>query len=186
MECVGAAAEVPAQGSEQASAWHAPGRAPALRRCLSTKGRAVALRPQRHVTARTVTTGLAAVTLAAAGVVATSSPASAASYNGACGAGYGIATSWDITAKGGSLVGRLYLTYNTSNGYKCAVTISNLGKAVPMKAWIKRSSASTWVKDEGTYTSYAGPVYTYARGSCVDLHGYVNGASTSPGDTYCK
>ncbi|MET9441968.1 hypothetical protein [Streptomyces sp. NPDC006610] len=80
----------------------------------------------------------------------------------------------------------LYLTYNTSNGYKCAVTVNDLGKPVPLGAGIKRSSASSWVKDEGTYTSYAGPVYTYAQGSCVDVYGSVNGVSVTRVNQYCK
>ncbi|NJQ01865.1 spore-associated protein A [Streptomyces zingiberis] len=136
--------------------------------------------------ARTAAAGAAAVTLAAAGVLATAAPASAANYNGACGSGYTLVDSAPVRTLTGTTLGVLFLTYNTSNGYKCAVTVSNVGRPVPMAVGIKRSSAGTWVFDKGTYTSYAGPVYTYARGQCVDFDGVIDSARKRLVNTNCK
>ncbi|MFF0728413.1 spore-associated protein A [Streptomyces sp. NPDC004134] len=134
----------------------------------------------------TAAAGVAAVALAVAGVLATAPAASAATYNGACGSGYQQVQSTPITGMSGSSMGRLFLTYNDSTGYKCAVTVSDVGHPVTMSAGIKRSSAGSWVEDEGKYTSYAGPVYTYARGQCVDYSGRIDGASKTLVDAYCK
>ncbi|MEU2941963.1 spore-associated protein A [Nocardiopsis alba] len=110
--------------------------------------------------------------LSAIAVGLSPSAASAAPYNGACGTGYNVLDSRDIIGA------TVYVTYNPSNGYNCAATIrDSSGAAVSMGAAIKRSSASTWVVDDGSYTTYAGPVYVHAPGQCIDWAGYYGPTS---------
>ncbi|MER7124067.1 hypothetical protein ACFQL8_31660 [Streptomyces goshikiensis] len=46
------------------------------------------------------------------------------------------------------------------------------GSARSMDAWIQRSNdESSRDSDSDIYTAYAGPVYVYAKGSCVDWGG---------------
>ncbi|WP_433697465.1 spore-associated protein A [Nocardiopsis sp. CA-288880] len=130
----------------------------------------------------------AAAAAAAFGVAVTAgalvaSPAHAATYNGACGSGYNVVNS---VAVGNS--GTTFLTYNNSNGYNCAVTVrNNPGAAVEMVVALKRTQddASQAVQDAGYYTTYAGPVYLHAAGSCVDWFGYIDGANGSKNGTNC-
>ncbi|OJF13040.1 hypothetical protein [Couchioplanes caeruleus] len=111
----------------------------------------------------------AALALAATGLAVTAAPAQAASYNGACGAGYRVI---DQLRVGGTGTGTAYLTYN--NGWNCVVTVSDTpGKRDWMVASIALSKNGDWIDDEGYYTKYAGPVYVYAPNACIDWGGTV-------------
>ncbi|OOC53591.1 MULTISPECIES: spore-associated protein A [Nocardiopsis] len=123
----------------------------------------------------------------ATGSLALASPASAAgpvaSYNNACGSGYGVVNYANVGSKG-----TVFLTYNNSTGYNCAVTVrANPGAAVEMVVSLKRTSdpASEARVDSGYYTTYAGPVYRSAAGSCVDWYGYIDGANEHRNETNC-
>ncbi len=72
--------------------------------------------------------------------------------------------------------GTTYLSYNSSNGYNCVVTVNNTGSTQWVQASIERSSrkGGGWIDDSGRYRSYAGPVYVYAAGECIDWGGYVS------------
>lgn len=106
----------------------------------------------------------AALTL---GSAAMATPATAAdspivAYNGVCGSGYNVVNHANIGNKG-----TVFLTYNSSNGNNCAVTVrKGTGSAIQMVVGLKRTSdsPSQAVQDEGNYTSYAGPVYRQAAG----------------------
>ncbi|MFV0135630.1 spore-associated protein A [Streptomyces sp. HMX87] len=108
--------------------------------------------------------------LTVAGTIAATGTAAAASYNGACGSGYSVIDSMD------PYDGHTFLTYNSSNGYNgynCVVTVSDRpGTAMYLDARLRLSRNDTVWKssemDAGTYKYYAGPVYVYARNSCVD------------------
>jgi hypothetical protein len=105
--------------------------------------------------------------------------AAAAGYNGACGSGYRVIDSHHITG------GTIYLTYNGSRN--CVVTIrNNPGAAVPMNAWIKRSTSSVWIQDPGRFTSYAGPVYVTAPGVCIDWGGGITSSSWTEWRSHCR
>jgi len=111
--------------------------------------------------------------LTVAGMSLTAGTAQAASYNGACGSGYSVIDSMNVSD------GTVYLTYNGSNGYNCVVTVSNYpGTAMVMSANLRISRNDTVWKyneeDSGLYKYYAGPVYQYAPDSCVDWGGRVN------------
>ncbi|WP_444960096.1 spore-associated protein A [Nocardiopsis sp. M1B1] len=123
----------------------------------------------------------------ATGSLALASPASAAApvadYNGVCGSGYGVVNYANIGSKG-----TVFLTYNNSNGYNCAVTVrANPGSAVEMTVGLKRTSdpASAAEVDSGQYTTYAGPVYRSAAGSCVDWFGNISGTNANRNGTNC-
>ncbi|MFC7328674.1 spore-associated protein A [Marinactinospora rubrisoli] len=122
-------------------------------------------------------------TLAAVGgTLMTAAPASAATYGGQCGSGY-VEVNRDHIGN----LGTVFLTYNSSNGNNCVVTIRNSpGAARPMMAAIARQSDPAWYEiDEGNYTTYAGPVYRYARGECVTWGGAINGQYGGDENTNC-
>ncbi len=115
-----------------------------------------------------ITTALA---LTGAGVFFAAAPASADSgYNGACGSGYTVIDQ-EATGQGQDGAGGVtYLTYNSSNGYNCVVTVNTTGTTEWLDARVEVHDG-TWVLDDGHYQSYAGPVYVYAAGQCIDWGG---------------
>jgi hypothetical protein len=112
----------------------------------------------------------AVVGLTVAGTVAATGTAAAASYNGACGSGYGVIDSMDVGD------GNAFLTYNSSTGYNCVVTVSDTqGTPMILDARLRLHRTDTVWKyneyDRGTYNYYAGPLYLYAKNSCIDWGG---------------
>ncbi|XUL94189.1 spore-associated protein A [Streptomyces galilaeus] len=132
---------------------------------------------------RRTTTAAALATLALAGTIAATAPASAATtkaaavtatYNGACGTGYKVI---DSTPVGN--VGKVFLTWNESTGKNCAVTIRNTPGAkihMAVELNIDVNYEHNPVVDSGQYTSYAGPVYMSARGYCAVWYGVIGTA----------
>ncbi|MEZ3180096.1 spore-associated protein A [Streptomyces pimonensis] len=119
------------------------------------------------------------------GALLAASPASAAAaYNGACGSGYSVVNSARIS---GSDPATVFLTYNSSTGYNCGVTIrDNPGKSVFMQVSVFNSSdAAKFGHDSDYYTTYAGPVYADARGACVDWYGVSGSGSIAKRGTNC-
>ncbi|WP_370012648.1 spore-associated protein A [Nocardiopsis sp. LDBS0036] len=124
----------------------------------------------------------AACGIAAAGLMATAAPASAASYNGACGSDYGVVNQIEFPDNRGTT----FLTYNNSNGYNCVVTVrTNPGAAAPMEAFIRVNGTSSWKRDSGDYTTYAGPVYLSAARQCVDWGGTIGTITKTATRTNC-
>ncbi|PBC78072.1 hypothetical protein BX265_2831 [Streptomyces sp. TLI_235] len=116
---------------------------------------------------RTATRAGVMAAVAAAAVTVMPTAAHAASYNGACGSGYGVIDSDSVSG------GTVFLTYNSSTGKNCVVTVRNSpGSAQHMAARVSKAGAP-WISDEGNFTTYAGPVYVYAKGSCVDWGGEI-------------
>ncbi|WP_243869379.1 spore-associated protein A [Streptomyces liangshanensis] len=103
---------------------------------------------------------------------ATAAPAAAAAqaaYNGVCGSGYNVVNSADIGKQG-----TVYLTYNAKTGKNCAVTIRKTsGAPVSVFTYLGVSETGASDFDSGNYTSYAGPVYVYGKGYCVDWAGGI-------------
>lgn len=106
----------------------------------------------------------------------------ATSYNGACGSGYSVIDSLPI-----STLGTVYLTYNSNKGENCVVTVrATPGTATYMAAAIELAGdSSSAVVDQGTYTTYAGPVYLHAPGSCIDWEGQIGSVYTGEEDSHC-
>ncbi|WP_207921183.1 spore-associated protein A [Micromonospora sp. KC721] len=119
---------------------------------------------------------------ATAGALVSAAPAQAALYGGQCGSGYNVVNLIDLP----DLRGTVYLTYSTSTRKNCVVTLRERpGTATLMEAYLRRSGTSSWVKDSGNYTTYAGPVYVSAAGSCVDWGGTIGTASRTRTGTNC-
>ncbi|MEU0236260.1 spore-associated protein A [Nocardiopsis sp. NPDC006198] len=132
---------------------------------------------------KSLATAVATLALVAGGAF-TAAPASAAGYNGACGAGYGVVNAAQVPNN----LGTVFLTYNNSNGYHCAVTIrNNPGPSVHMDVWLRRAGdPSSLQQDMGVYISYAGPVYVYGRGSCMQWGGSIDGNEVNPISLPCN
>jgi hypothetical protein len=103
------------------------------------------------------------------GLVAGTGSASAATYNGACGSGYSVIDHHGLPG------GTIFLTFSSSTGKNCVVTVRDTpGAAIYMDAFISLAGAPTWIDDPGYWTTYAGPVYVYAPGRCIDWGGDIN------------
>lgn len=86
-----------------------------------------------------------------------------------CGSAYKTVNSAPV----GSL-GTVYLTYNAANGKNCVATIrNNPGTPVDVSAWVYIPDTEEYAEDSGAFTSYAGPVYAYGKGHCVDWGGQI-------------
>ncbi|MEU0517495.1 spore-associated protein A [Streptosporangium sp. NPDC006007] len=117
-----------------------------------------------------------------AGTLVTAAPASAATYGGQCGSGYGVVNHFNLPDSRGTV----FLTYSSSTGRNCVVTVrTNPGAATLTEAYLRRSSTSTWTRDSGNYTTYAGPVYVSAAGHCVDWGGTIGTATQFRYGTNC-
>lgn len=126
---------------------------------------------------------IACTTAALAGTLVAASPASAATYGGECGSGYGVVNSASIGSKG-----TVFLTYNSSTGKNCAIAKRNsAGSAVLIEVGLGTNPVgSHWPKFEGgNFTSYAGPVYLSAAGKCVDWMGRITGTEGGKRKTNC-
>jgi hypothetical protein len=107
--------------------------------------------------------------------------AAAVAYNNACGAGYGVVNSAPIGSQG-----TVYLTYSSTTRKNCVVTVrAKSGAAVHMVASIGYGSHTHDAVDDGTYTTYAGPVFLYAPGECVSWRGEIAGEIAGKNQTNC-
>ncbi|MFL1378430.1 spore-associated protein A [Nocardiopsis protaetiae] len=125
--------------------------------------------------------------VAATASIGLASPASAAApfapYNGACGSGYSVVNHADVALKG-----TVFITYNASNGYNCAIAIRRGGSGrIPISVGIKRTNDGDdkYVQEGGQFLSYAGPVYLRAAGQCIDWYGFIDGRRIHRTGTNC-
>ena len=94
-----------------------------------------------------------------------------------CGSGYKVINSHAL-----GNAGRVYLLYNSNNGYNCVVTMKtrNVGTPTATTAFLE-PQGSNRTTDSGNFSYYAGPVKRYAAGTCVRWGGSTGGQSyTSP------
>jgi uncharacterized protein YcsI (UPF0317 family) len=130
---------------------------------------------------RTIATSVLCAAVAA-GSLLSAAPAAAAAYNGACGSGYAVVNRIEFPDDRGTA----FLTYNSSNGYNCVVTVrTNPGAATHMEAMVRRTGESAWVRDSGNYTTYAGPVYRSGAGYCMNWGGTIGNATITLPATNC-
>ncbi|GJF25692.1 MULTISPECIES: spore-associated protein [Streptomyces] len=126
----------------------------------------------------------ALVAVSVGGTTALAAPASAAASvtpGTVCGSGYKTVNSAPIGSRG-----TVYLTYNSANGKNCVVTIRNtVGTAVDMSAYLYVPDTDQGDGDYGTFTSYAGPVYAYGKGHCVDWGGSIGSVSVQVTGSNC-
>jgi hypothetical protein len=122
--------------------------------------------------------GLMGVSLATAPV---------ANAAGECGSGYSYIHGHPMTNASGTRTGTLEIYYKSSNGYNCAIARC-YGGTCGVEMWrgvhIKRDSQNTPPCDGtdircdvGRFRYYAGPVYVYARSTCIDAYGWFDGAN---------
>jgi hypothetical protein len=130
---------------------------------------------------KTLALGGAVAAAATAAVAAPTTVAHAASYNGVCGSSYGVIDSGDL----GSL-GTVYLTYSSSTGKNCVVTVrDNPGTRKSMGAVVSLAGAP-WISDSGSFTTYAGPVYVSAAHRCIDWGGWIDSTSYYAYNEHCS
>ncbi|MFD6479007.1 spore-associated protein A [Streptomyces anulatus] len=145
-------------------------------------------------TRRRIATFAGALALASAAVALTPGAANAASnpYNGVCGAGYAVIDHIKMTTTAGRHLGNAYLTYNSSNGYNCSIMQVVPGEGpIYAKTALQLTGGGGGDQDAGYFSSYAGPVYLYAKNSCIDWIGGIGGNSSEGlaghfiGNSYC-
>ncbi|GAA0212162.1 hypothetical protein GCM10009527_005170 [Actinomadura nitritigenes] len=136
---------------------------------------------------RTALPTTAAAVAAVGSLLALPSVAEAASnpYTpvGVCGSGYHVIDSRTLRHQNGSAGGTVYLLYNNSNGYNCAVTIKGVSVGTATKTGIDllvmTGDKFTRHRNEGNFKYYAGPVRARAAGHCVQEIGYTFSTSSS-------
>nr|WP_187356256.1 serine/threonine-protein kinase [Micromonospora costi] len=103
----------------------------------------------------------------------------------ACGAGYQVIDSATLTS-GGQRTGRVYLLYNTGNGYNCVVTLKDtaVGTKTAASAYLEVQGRARST-DSGSFEYYAGPVRASAAGKCVKWGGSTGGASYGSSFEHC-
>lgn len=83
-------------------------------------------------------------------------------------------------------LGKVYLTYNPSNGENCVATIrTNPGTLKPMSTWIYVPATDEYAGDSDSYSSYAGPAYVYGKGYCVSWGGNIDNVYVSVENSNC-
>ncbi|MFJ7910674.1 hypothetical protein [Kitasatospora sp. NPDC096204] len=123
---------------------------------------------------------LAATVLAGGFVGLSAGAAHATDRVNKCGSAYAFKKSWNITDDHmGKVVGFIDIYYNSGNGYNCAITRGNDATVTgqhKIGVEIRRSGDANWIGDGPghNYTQYAGPVYAYAKGACIDFGGEVS------------
>ncbi|MEU5154901.1 M23 family metallopeptidase [Glycomyces sp. NPDC021274] len=97
-----------------------------------------------------------------------------------CGSGYTVIDSQAVTG------GRVYLLYNSGNGYNCVTTIksTSIGTASAVSAGLQ-VEGGTMTTDSGSFAYYAGPIRKYAADSCVKWGGSVGSSSYLSGFEHC-
>ncbi|MGH8792024.1 MAG: M23 family metallopeptidase [Stackebrandtia sp.] len=102
-----------------------------------------------------------------------------------CGNSYKQIDSKALTSSG-KTVGRIYLMYNSSNGYNCVATLKlvSLGTASSASATLQ-AQGGTKGSDSGKFSYYAGPVKKQAPKTCVKWGGSVGSASWESGWSHC-
>ncbi|MDA1359343.1 M23 family metallopeptidase [Glycomyces luteolus] len=97
-----------------------------------------------------------------------------------CGSGYTVIDSQAVTG------GRVYLLYNSGNGYNCVTTIksTSIGTASAVSASLQ-VEGGTMTTDSGSYAYYAGPIRKSAANSCVKWGGSVGSSTYLSGFEHC-
>ncbi|MER8101385.1 hypothetical protein [Kitasatospora sp. NPDC094016] len=120
---------------------------------------------------------LAATVLAGGFVGLSAGAAHATDRVNKCGSAYAFKKSWSIKDNGDAhVVGFIDIYYNSANGYNCAIARGNDATVTnhhEIFIAIRRSGTNDWIDDGAgsNYTQYAGPVYAYAKGACIDFVG---------------
>lgn len=122
----------------------------------------------------------AVTALAALGAAPAGAAPAAATPAGVCGSGYTQVDSHVFKDSSAELA-RVYLLYNASTKFNCVVTFHSAatsGQALTTGAWLDvDGDGKEQVKDQGRYSSYAGPVRLAAGSHCVKWGGLIETAA---------
>ncbi|MFG2599318.1 acetyltransferase [Streptomyces sp. NPDC048462] len=125
-------------------------------------------------------TALAALGAAPAGAAPVAPAPAAATPAGVCGSGYTQVDS-HVFKDSSTELARVYLLYNASTRFNCVVTFHSAatsGRALTTGAWLDvDGDGKEQVKDQGRYSSYAGPVRLAAGSHCVKWGGLIETAA---------
>lgn len=126
--------------------------------------------------------------LAAAGLIVLSpAGADAAAQQNLCGSSFGLVKTWPIR-RAGVEVGGIDVYYSNSTGQNCVIVSPNAryprGTFHHITAALSKSGSNRWEWDGPgkNYTQYAGPVYVYAKGSCINFYGEMRSTGAGPID----
>ncbi|MEV0783572.1 acetyltransferase [Streptomyces sp. NPDC050423] len=126
---------------------------------------------------RSAVTVSAVAALAALGAVPAGAAPAAATPAGVCGSGYTQIDSHAFRNSSSVELARVYLLYNATTKYNCVVTFhasATAGQALTTGAWLDvDGDGKEQAKDQGTYSSYAGPVRLAAGTHCVKWGGMI-------------
>jgi len=109
--------------------------------------------------------------------------ASAATYGGECGSGYGVVDSAPI-----GTLGTVFLAYSSATGKNCVIAKRHQsGSPVLMEVGLGLNPVGNhWPEyANGEFTSYAGPKYLAAAGKCVDWMGRISEVEGGKRRTSC-
>ncbi|NUS74545.1 MAG: hypothetical protein HOQ05_14275 [Corynebacteriales bacterium] len=118
-------------------------------------------------------------------------PTNPASYAASkCGSGYSLIHSYNKTDSQGIIWSKSYVFWNGSSKKNCAIVLKWFEWGYNSDTYIDLSSYNSngtryqrdW--DSGDYAYYAGPVYLYAPGRCVDILSFVDANSGGARYTY--
>ncbi|WP_221217309.1 acetyltransferase [Streptomyces sp. 840.1] len=122
----------------------------------------------------------AVTALAALGAAPAGAAPAAATPAGVCGSGYTQVDS-HVFKDSSTELARVYLLYNASTKFNCVVTFHSTatsGQALTTGAWLDvDGDGKEQVKDQGRYSSYAGPVRLAAGSHCVKWGGLIETAA---------
>lgn len=109
-----------------------------------------------------------------AGIVGGNHQAAAA---GECGSSYALKQTYPIM-KGSERTGTLELYWSNTTKKNCAINrcSGNCYEELYRSVTMRKKGQTTWPSastDAGLFHKYAGPVYLYAPGSCIDAYGGV-------------
>jgi len=103
-----------------------------------------------------------------------------------CGSGYAVIDSSTLKKSDGTVVGKVYLLYNSGNGYNCTTILksTSIGSKTTTSAYLEKQGGSR-TTDSGSYSYYAGPVRVKAAGVCVKWGGTAAGVSYNSPFEHC-
>ena len=105
---------------------------------------------------------------------------------GVCGTAFAIIDQAPLKSADGTLLGRVFLLYNSTTSKNCTVTLktTDVGVKTATSAYLEVEGAAR-VTDSGSFQYYAGPVKDKADATCVQWGGSVGGVAYDSPVEHC-